>query len=634
MTCLFHMEKNLPLHAAVPVLFVAVAGVSSTHAQRLETNPVVITASRISEPLAVVLPSVSVVTRKDIEKSQAPTLADLLQGEAGVEFGRNGGPGSVTSFFLRGQNSVNTVILIDGVRTQVDGGGNLTVTDMPLDMIERIEVLRGNASALYGEAAIGGVINIITRRSQGNPRAYANFEVGSFQTRRASVGFGGVEDDLSYDLQAGKSYSKGFSAIDPVQKLSANPDRDGTETTFGNVRFEKRLDTNRQLGLRLNAKNTDTDFDMTSGAPSDTHRIKTRTESVNLFWRQKINEQWLSQLDFSHANFANDSLKNGAIAMSFGIPNGEYRGRQNSLRWFNTYALQSNSTLNFGLDHSDESYAQLNTYEAKRKLAGYFAGLNRTEGRWTWQANARHDTVSLDRVASGTDASKDNSASSYLLGSGYALTSQWRATASVSTGFRTPSADELMGYGGTLSLSPEKHKTEELGVTFQQAHTLARLVYFHTRSENAIAWSGPFSCSTDCYKNIGETRNQGFEFSARTQWAGNNIRLGAVSQDPWNVTDNTALLRRAKRYGSFDLSRPFGAYEAGMRFYAASSRSDWGNVKLPGYSLVSFYASRKIDDKWTIRARLENALDKQYRLVDAYNTAGRGLYIALQYSPK
>lgn len=613
------------------VLSVAISSVSMTYAESLDINPMVITGSRITEPLADVLPSVSVISRQDIEKSQAPTLADLLQGEAGVEFGRNGGPGSVTSFFLRGQNSVNTVIMIDGVRTQVDGGGNLTVTDMPLEMIERIEVLRGNASALYGEAAIGGVINIITRHSQGQPKAYANLEVGSLQTRRASVGYGGVQDDLSYDLQAGKSYTKGFSAIDAAVKTHANPDRDGSETTFGNVRLEKRLSASRQLGLRLNAKSTETDFDSANSwdVATDKHRYKTRTEGANLFWRERISDQWLSQLDFSYAHFANDNLKNDVVTA-----NGEYRGRQNSVRWFNTYALQPNSTLNFGLDHSDEAYEQLNTYEAKRKLSGYFAGLNHKQDRWTWQFNARHDSVSLDRTTSGSAASKDNSASSYLAGLGYALTPQWRATGSVSTGFRTPSADELMGYGGTLSLSPEKHKTEELGLTFQQALTLARLVYFHTRSTNAIAWSGSYSCAVNCYTNIGETRNQGLELSVRTQWAGNAIRMSAVSQDPWNVTDNTALLRRAKHYGSVDVSRPLGVYEVGTRLYAAGSRADFGNVNLPGYALLSFYASRKIDENWTLRARLDNALDTQYRLVDAYNTAGRGLYLALQYSPK
>jgi vitamin B12 transporter len=630
------MKKNRPLRLAVPALYVlATTSISLAHAQSVETNPVVVTASRITEPLAAVLPSVSVTTRHDIEKSQVPTLADLLQGEAGVEFGRNGGPGSVTSFFLRGQNSVNTVIMIDGVRTQVDGDGNLTVTDMPLDMIERIEVLRGNASALYGEAAIGGVINIITRRSQGQPKAYANIEVGSFDTRRASVGYGGVSDDLSYDFQAGKNYTKGFSAIDASIKPNANSDRDGSETTFGNVRFEKRLSADRQLGLRLNAKTTSTDFDSAYDMPSDTHRYKTSTEGANLFWRERISEQWLSQLDFSYAHFANDSLKNDAVAVNWlGTPNGEYRGRQSSLRWFNTYALQPTSTLNFGVDHSDESYEQLNTYEAKRKLTGYFAGLNHKQDRWTWQFNARHDGVSLDRTASGAATSKDNNASSYLAGLGYALTPQWRATASVSTGFRAPTAGELMGYGGTLSLSPEKHRTEELGMTFQQAQTLARLVYFHTRTENAITWTGGDDCYADCYKNIGETRNQGLELSVRTQWAGNAIRLSAVSQAPWNVSDNAVLLRRAKRYGSVDVSRPLGSYEVGIRLYAASARADVGSVNLPGYALLSFYASRKIDNNWTVRARLDNALNTQYRLVDAYNTAGRGLYLALQYSPK
>lgn len=630
------MKKNLSLHAAVPALYVlAAAGLSAAHAQSVETNPVVISASRIAEPLADVLPSVSVISRQDIEKSQASTLADLLQGEAGVEFGRNGGPGSVTSFFLRGQNSVNSVIMVDGVRTQVDGDGNLTVTDMPLEMVERIEVLRGNASALYGEAAIGGVISITTRRTQGRPKVYANIEVGSFETRRGNVGYGGVSDDLSYDFQAGKNYTKGFSAIDASVKPNANPDRDGSGTTHGNVRFEKRLSADRQLGLRLNAKTSSTDFDSANDMPSDTHRYKTRTEGANLFWRERISEQWLSQLDFSYAHFANDSLKNDAVAVNWqGTPYGEYRGRQNSLRWFNTYALQSNSTLNFGADHSDESYEQLNTYKAKRKLTGYFAGLNHKQDRWTWQFNARHDSVSLDRTASGAATSKDNSASSYLAGVGYALTPQWRATASVATGFRAPTAGELMGYGGTLSLFPEKHKTEELGVTFQQEQTLARLVYFHTQSENAITWTGGNSCYADCYKNIGETRNHGLELSVRTQWAGNAIRLSAVSQDPWNVSDNTVLLRRAKRYGSVDASRSFGAYEVGTRLYAASARTDFGNVNLPGYALLSFYASRKIDNNWTMRARLDNALDTQYRLVDAYNTADRGLYVSLQYSPK
>ena len=636
--------KNRTLNAQrfVPALSVVSLAIAvHAHAQYVELNPVVVSATRMEQPLSDVLPSVSVITRADIEKSQAPTLADLLQGEAGVEFGRNGGPGSVTSFFLRGQNSVNMVILVDGVRTQVDGGGSLTITDLPLDMIEHVEVLRGNASGLYGEAAIGGVINIFTRKSKGPAKAYGNLEMGSMNTRGATAGYGGVTGDLSLDLLVGSRHTKGFSAINPAQYSRANSDKDGSQTTFGNVRLEKRLSADRQLGLRMSAKSTYTDFDSSSGAATDTHLYKTRTETVNAFWREAVTDDWLSQLDVTYAHFANDSIKNGVLAASGSTPNGEYRGNQTNVRWSNTYALQPKSALNFGLDHSDETYSQLNTYEAKRSLSGYFAGLKHEQDRWTWQLNARSDDVSLDRVASGVSSNKDSHASSYLAGIGYVLTPEWRLTASVSTGFRTPTASELMGYGGTLTLNPEKHKSEEVGVTYQSGSMLARVVYFDTLSQNAIAWTGGSSCNVSCYENIGETRNNGVELSVRTVWLDNKIRMSMVSQKPWNVSDNIPLQRRAKQYGSMDVSRTIGYYDVGAKLYVTGARPDMDynpypsrSVSLVGYPLLSFYASRKIDDNWTARARLENAFDKQYQLAYGYNTPGRGLYLTLQYSPK
>lgn len=629
--------KNRALNAqrfvpALSVLSLAIA--SLAHAQDVELNPVVVSATRMEQPLSEVLPSVSVITRSDIEKSQAPTLADLLQGEAGVEFGRNGGPGSVTSFFLRGQNSVNMVILVDGVRTQVDGGGSLTVTDLPLDTVERVEVLRGNASALYGEAAIGGVINIFTRKSKGSAKAYGNLQVGSMNTRGATAGYGGVTGDLSLDLLVGSSYTKGLSAINPAQYASANSDKDGSQTTFGNVRLEKRLSADRQVGLRMSVKSTDTDFDSSSGAVTDRHLYKTQTETANVFWREAVTADWLSQLDVTYSHFANDSMKNDALATNYlGTPNGEYRGNQTNVRWFNTYAVQPKSIVNFGLDYSDETYSQLNTYEAKRNLSGYFAGLKHEQDHWTLQLNVRGDDVSLDRVASGVSSTKDSHASSYLAGLGYALTPEWRLTTSISTGFRTPTASELMGYGGTLALVPEKHKAEEIGINYQAGAVLGRLVYFHTRSQNAIAWTGNSNCYVNCYENIGETRNQGIELSAKTIWLGHTIRVSAVSQDPWNVSDNAALLRRAKNYGTLDVSRSMGQYEIGTKLYAAGMRNDIGST-LSGYATLALYASRKIDDNWIARARLENAFDKQYQLAYGYNTPGRGLYLTLHYSPK
>jgi vitamin B12 transporter len=633
------MKKSIRARGFVPALSVlSLAVAASVQAQGIEINPVVVSATRMEQPLSEVLPSVSVITRRDIEKSQAPTLADLLQGEAGIEFSRTGGPGSTTSFFLRGQNSVNMVIMIDGVRAQVDGGGSLTVTDLPLDLIERVEIVRGNASALYGEAAIGGVISISTRHSKGAPQSYISANAGSYKTRGISAGYGGETGDLSFDLNAGKQNTGGFSAINSGIYSQANPDRDGTRTTFGGFRVEKKLTADRAIGLRANLKITDTDFDSAYDGSSVSHQFKSQTDMVNLFWREALSTNWLSTVDISGSNFSYDSLKDGAIAVSGGQPNGEYRGHQDSVRWFNTYQLRSQTLLNFGLDQSDERYTQLNTYEAKRKLSGYFAGLTHKHQAWTWQLNARHDQASVNQVSSGR---VDNAASSYLAGLGYALNSSWRITSSFSTGFRTPNASELFGYGGTSTLVPEKHRTQELGLTFQQDRMLARAVYFHTRSQNAIIWSESEMCASNCYKNVSQTSNQGVELSLRTVIGGYSLRMAAVAQDPWNITDNTSLTRRAKRYGSVDVSRMVAEYEVGTKIYSASHRSDFDYVastyepvNLSGYALWSFYASRKIDNEWTARVKLDNAFDRQYQLAYGYNTPGRGLYATLQYQPK
>jgi vitamin B12 transporter len=171
------------------------------HAQDT-VNPIVVSASRVAQTLSDVLPSVTVITRAEIERSMAPTVADLLQGEAGFEFGRNGGPGTVTSFFLRGQNSVSVAVYVDGVRSQVDSIGTVNAIDFPIAQIEKIEILRGNAGALYGEAAIGGVINITTRRGSGSPSQYASVSYGSRNTSEVVVGYSGGVDDLTFNISA------------------------------------------------------------------------------------------------------------------------------------------------------------------------------------------------------------------------------------------------------------------------------------------------------------------------------------------------------------------------------------------------------------------------------------------------
>jgi vitamin B12 transporter len=251
------MKKSIRARAFAPALSVlSLAVAASVQAQGIEVNPVVVSATRMEQPLSEVLSSVSVITRQDIEKSQAPTLVDLLQGESGVEYGRNGGPGSQTSIFLRGQESKSLVVLVDGVRTQTDGGGFLTVTDMPLSQIERIEILRGNAGALYGDAAIGGVINIYTRQGKGSPKAYGSIGYGSKNTSDLNVGFGGSNVGYNFDMNAGVKSSKGFTAMDPALSNRVNADRDGYSSQYFGAKLSKKLNMDTVLFIQSSHHDT------------------------------------------------------------------------------------------------------------------------------------------------------------------------------------------------------------------------------------------------------------------------------------------------------------------------------------------------------------------------------------------
>lgn len=631
MTLCFFMTIRLPRArrlAPVPFAFFALsAALPAAHA--LEINPMVISASRIEQPLSQALSSVSVITRAEIEKSQAPSLADLLQGEAGFEFGRNGGPGTTTSFFLRGQNSTNLALLVDGVRVQIDSIGALQQLDIPLGMVERIEVLRGNASALYGDAAVGGVISITTRNGRGQPALYGSQTVGSRNTLESQLGYGGQQGQWRYDLHAGRQRSSGFSAINAQQQPGANPDRDGYTTESIGGKLERRFGENTTVGLRLSATRASLDTDNAwAASPQDVQQFKKSNNSVALNWRQALSADWTSHLDIAHAELRYEDFNNGQRLPFYGL----FQGRQDAVRWAHTWQAARDSTVLLGVDTAVDRFDvdQGAAYAMRRESQGYFAGLTQRWAPWTLQLNARHDEVNIDYSAPYEASSKRRvSADTGLLGLGYALNTNWSLNGSVSSGFRAPTASEVSKNPG---LAPETHHSSEIGATYSANDLLLRVVHFDTRTQDAIVFK-PLAGWDYTYESIGRLNNRGLEATLRARWQGYTLKASAVSQNPWNEVTQKTLDRRARTYGSLDVSRPVGDYDIGARVYAAGARNDGSRV-LGGYSLWSFYASRRIDDQWVARVRLENAFDKAYQLAYGYNTPGRGLFATLQYSPR
>jgi len=627
------MKKSIRLRAhvftpALSVLSLAVA--ASVQAQGIEVNPVVVSASRMEQPLSQVLSSVSVITRADIDKSQAATLADLLQGEAGFEFGRNGGPGTTTSFFLRGQDSINTVVLIDGVKAQVDQIGAIQTTDFPLQQIERVEILKGNVSALYGTNAIGGVINIITRENKGEPKAYGSASLGSYKTEKTFVGYGGTVEDVNFDLNTGQDKSAGFSAMNTVQKPHANPDADGYKNQYAAAKLEKRISADTKMGVRLNYSSSDVDYD--SGyswdAATDVHKFKITNESVSGYVRQAVNSAWFSNLNLTHSEYKYDDTLNGAPWPTTGYTNSYFRGHQNAAAWNNTYQIQPQTKTVFGLDLSEDTFdatGSLNAYGLNRRSQGYFAGATHQLDKLTIQANARRDEFHQQKENSV--AGGDYTANTGLLGLGYQLDSSWRLTGTVSSGFSAPT---VYAVNSNANIKPEHHHSQEVGATYQVNDVLTRVVYFQSQAKDAIIYNNAYH-----YINS-DIDNKGWELTARAKIQGFSIKSSVTLQDPRDVGQNLSQARRAKEYGSLDVSKMLSGYEFGSRLYAAGSRRDsnFTATMLPGYSTVAFYASRKIDNEWTARVKLENAFNREYQLAYGYNTPGRGIYATLQYQPK
>lgn len=622
------MKKSIRARAFAPALSVlSLAVAPSVQAQAIEVNPVVISATRMEQPLSQVLSSVSVITRADIDKSQAATLADLLQGETGFEFGRNGGPGTVTSFFLRGQNSSNVALMIDGVRVQPDSIGSLTQTDLPLSQIERIEVLRGGAGALYGDAAIGGVINIYTRKGKGQLRPYGSVSYGTYNTRDVSVGYGGEVDGKSLDLNAGSTKSDGFSSMNKRQNTNTDPAANGYSKNNASLRFEDKLTQSLMLGVRIATSTSDTSYDKND---ANAYALKTTNDTYSFYARQQVNDAWFSTVDLTRAELKYEDLKNGNPYPASSLVSSFINGKQNALRWGNVYEVSKSHKLSFGADVLRDDYDTSgdNGYKINRNTNGYYGGLTSVFDELTLQANVRRDQIDIDYTAYGTLSQSSVSATSTLFGAGYQLNSKWKLTGTASTGFKAPTAYDI---STNVAVKQEEFKSEEAGLVYVDTNTYGRLVYFKTTTNSAIGYDSNWAAV-----NIGETRVDGVEANLRTNWYGNRIKLSAVQQDPWSVTDNERLGRRARHFGSVDISRQFMGYEVGARIYAAGKRKDshYNAHMLAGYSTWAFYASRKIDNEWTARVKLENAFDREYQLAYGYNTPGRGIYATLQYQPK
>lgn len=622
------MKKSIRLRArafvpALSVLSLAVA--ASVQAQGIEINPVVVSASRVEQKLSNVIPSATVITREDVERAQAPTLVDLLQGQPGIEIGRNGGPGTLSSIFMRGQNSNNVAVFIDGVRVQTDATGGLKLVDIPPNQIEKIEILRGNMGAVYGESAVGGVIHVFTRVGTDGSNPTASVSYGSRNTSEVTGSYNVRSDDFKLGISVQKFNTDGYSAMNRSQNpTTVNPDKDGFKRDSVFLNGERTISKDLAFGFQVNNIESKAEYDATSNpdwnnaSPSDTQSNTQHSSDVTAYSRFNLSPAWSSRVGLTESKFKNNDFYNGAA-------NGSFEGNQISAQWSNVHRLgQGNAT--FGAEAANAKFKTPTEYD--RNSRGYYVGYSGLYEKLDYQTNLRQDQIEAKSASTSTN----KSATTWLAGLGYSLTDAFKLTGLVSTSFRAPNTAELFDVPawyttGNPNLKPEEHKGHELGASFATVMGNLRLVRFESETKNAITYH------SSTYENIGLAQNKGYEASFNGSRGGWLYKLSAVHQDPINAQTGARLDRRAREYGSFNLNKTLFGIDWGTQVVASGNRMDGSNT-LDSYTLVHFSAAKKITPDWIARVKVENAFDKKYQLAYGYDTPPRGVFVSIQYQPK
>ncbi len=572
-------------------------------------DEIVVTATRLPVPEAQVLTPVIVIDRDTIEQSGAGDPTDILRFYSGLELSRNGGPGQTASVFIRGADSNQTLVMVDGVRMNPGTIGLAPLQNIAPSTIERIEVVKGPRSALWGTDAIGGVINVITRREA--PNAWtAEVGYGAYDTEQASLNGGMALGPAQLGLGVAWIDSQGFP-----------------------TRTDDRVDRG---------------FDNLSG--SATLRGDVGPANLSLtYWRAagttEYSDYFLAPVDQDFAS--------STVSLQADVPLGNTLGANLTASHFDD-SIDQNQSTDYLRTRRDTVDGQLNWRVASQtwSTGAMFTQERASSRSYGDQYESDTHNVNLyvqDQVEIGphralaavgyTDHETAGNAWTWNLEYGYTLRGDTLLYALGGTGYRAPDATDRYGYGGNPDLEPEQSFNLEAGV--RHRFTRAQIVsisWFRNQIDDLIEYV-PMPQPDDPYygmnQNVDRARIEGAEAAWEYYSAPWRARVSAIHQDPRNVTTGERLLRRAENSLTIAATRTVGPVDLGLDLLASGDRKDYGYPEpgtLSSYVLLNLTARWRATPSLTVAARLENALNEQYELADTYNTPDRGLYVTVSYT--
>jgi vitamin B12 transporter len=573
---------------------------------------VFVTAARLPQPIDELIADVTLITADEIQRAGADSLVELLSRAPGVEIATNGGPGSVASVFLRGANRGHTLVLIDGLRVGSSSDGATALEAIPLSEVDRIEILRGPASSLYGADAIGGVIQIFTRRGEGAFRANASAGYGTYGTASGTAGIAGSAGALRFALQAGARRSDGFNAIGDPANFSYNPDRDGYRGESASGSLAYRFATDQELSAQLFHSRLNAQFD---AGPGFDDRTITTLDAYSIASRNRLASFWMSRLEAGVGD--DDSLSETGFGPS------RFRTRQRQYAWQNDFVLPK-TTVSLAVERREERLASDVDFAVTSR------NTNAVTGVWQWTDGPQAMQANLRRDSSSQFGARTTGA----LGYGYLLGGGFRLSASYGTSFKAPTFNDLYYPGfSNPDLEPETAHNAEIALRYAGAPLSAGVVAYRNRVRDLIVFQcdASFNCAP---QNVANATLEGVTLELGTRVADTDIAASVDLQRPEDDATGNLLPRRARRHGSMTVARSWNALRLGAEVIASSARfDDAANTRrMGGYALVNFNAEYALAAGWTLFARLTNAFDKHYELAAGYNTPGAAVFAGVRYA--
>jgi vitamin B12 transporter len=583
-------------------------------------EPVIVTATRIPQKLSESNQHVVVITREEISASGHTSLVELLQARGGVEVTSNGGLGQPSAVFMRGAEARHTMVLIDGLRIGSATAGGTAFENIPLSQIDRIEIVPGSLSSLYGSDAIGGVIQIFTRRD--TTGGSARFEAGSFGTRGLSSAYGRRVTDSDFSISAGAIESSAFDATKPAIPFAQhNPDSDRYRNRNFSARLVQNLAGGHEFGATVFYSEGAAHFDA-GVATDDVNRQTLQAGSV--YSRNRLGANWTSLVRLGTTR--DDSATVGAFP-------GYFRTDQHQATWQNDVQLPLGTAV-AGLEYLDQRVASDTVFaQTRRPIKSAFAGYRGDHDGHALQVNARHD-----------DNSQFGEHNTGSLGYSYRFTPALRVRAGAGTAFKAPTFNDLYFpdqppfFFSNPNLRPERSRSREAGFDYDGAQQHLAVTLFQTRITDLITIFTDPVTFVSTTQNLNRVRIEGLELSYHGTLRSWQTRAQVTVQDPRDEATGAQLRRRAKHYGSVAVSRPFGEWRLGAEVIGSGERFDSTNealnTRLHDYGLLNLMMGYSLSRDWSLNARWNNVFDRDYELVQFFNTPGSNLFAWLAWQPR